>query len=57
MTRNDFMFAPPPAKPASPDATAHPPEKASATKPTCDPVVLDMGEASREQGFRINGCR
>ena len=20
-------------------------------------VVLDMGEASREQGFRINGCR
>lgn len=21
------------------------------------PVVLDMGEASREQGFRQNGCR
>lgn len=21
------------------------------------PVVLDMGEASREQGFRLNGCR
>jgi len=20
-------------------------------------VVLDMGEASREQGFRMNGCR
>jgi len=20
-------------------------------------VVLDMGEASREQGFRLNGCR
>ena len=21
------------------------------------PVDLDMGEASREQGFRLNGCR
>ena len=21
------------------------------------PVVLDMGEASREEGFRLNGCR
>ena len=21
------------------------------------PVALDMGEASREQGFRLNGCR
>ena len=21
------------------------------------PIVLDMGEASREQGFRLNGCR
>ena len=21
------------------------------------PIVLDMGEASREQGFRMNGCR
>ena len=20
-------------------------------------VILDMGEASREQGFRLNGCR
>ena len=20
-------------------------------------IVLDMGEASREQGFRLNGCR
>ena len=20
-------------------------------------MILDMGEASREQGFRINGCR
>ena len=21
------------------------------------PMILDMGEASREQGFRLNGCR
>ena len=21
------------------------------------PVILDMGEASREQGFMLNGCR
>lgn len=21
------------------------------------PIILDMGEASREQGFRMNGCR
>jgi len=21
------------------------------------PAILDMGEASREQGFRLNGCR
>jgi hypothetical protein len=27
---------------------------APATKPA---VVLDMGEASREEGFRLNGCR
>lgn len=20
-------------------------------------IILDMGEASREQGFRLNGCR
>ena len=36
----------------------------SRTGPTSDeplikrcPVDLDMGEASREQGFRMNGCR
>jgi len=34
------------------------------TKPVkstkCEPkaaMILDMGEASREQGFRLNGCR
>jgi hypothetical protein len=21
------------------------------------PIILDMGEASREEGFRLNGCR
>ncbi len=24
---------------------------------TNGPIELDMGEASREQGFRLNGCR
>lgn len=28
--------------------------KAKAKKPV---LVLDMGEASREEGFRLNGCR
>ena len=23
----------------------------------CPAIVLDMGEASREEGFRLNGCR
>lgn len=23
----------------------------------CKTMVLDMGEASREEGFRLNGCR
>ena len=35
----------------------------SSTGPKCEEplikraVALDMGEASREQGFRLNGCR
>ena len=28
--------------------------KCSKSRPA---VVLDMGEASREEGFRLNGCR
>lgn len=29
-----------------------------ATGDACAPaIVLDMGEASREEGFRLNGCR
>ena len=28
--------------------------EAQAKKPV---LVLDMGEASREEGFRVNGCR
>jgi hypothetical protein len=39
------------------------PSKIFFEKPVSDrpavkpPVVLDMGEASREEGFRLNGCR
>lgn len=33
------------------------PEKPAAFMAQKRPVVLDMGEASREQGFRMNGCR
>ena len=33
-------------------------EKAASETPADKPaVVLDMGEASREEGFRLNGCR
>ena len=33
-------------------------EKPAAVAPaTKAPVVLDMGEVSREEGFRLNGCR
>lgn len=57
MTGNDVMFATPPAKSNATGATVRPPEvKSALLSPKC-PVVLDMGEASREQGFRLNGCR
>lgn len=32
-------------------------EKPSAFIAQKRPVELDMGEGSREQGFRMNGCR
>jgi hypothetical protein len=59
MTGNDFMIAPPPARPASAGATVRPPAPVpSATdEKHCEPVILDMGEASRLQGFRQHGCR
>jgi hypothetical protein len=54
----DLMFAKPPVKPTETGATARPPaagaEKAKEKTPC---VVLDMGEASREEGFRLYGCR
>ena len=57
MTGNDAMIALPPLKPTTPAATATPPEPFMLARPQEKPVVLDMGEASREQGFRLNGCR
>ena len=44
-------------------ANARPGEASAKAPPGLKPVrrkkvaVLDMGEASREQGFRLNGCR
>ena len=29
----------------------------SEASPKKQAIILDMGEASREQGFRLNGCR
>ena len=53
----DVLFAPPPSKTASTGATARPPFIAASAVPDKKPVILDMGEASREEGFRLNGCR
>ncbi len=33
------------------------PDGAAVTPKERVPVELDMGEESREQGFRLNGCR
>lgn len=33
------------------------PKREEDAQPAKEPVVLDMGEASRLQGFRQNGCR
>ena len=57
MTGNKLMFATPPAKAKTTDATVRSPEVKSQSRPAEDTIVLDMGEASREQGFRLNGCR
>ena len=55
MTGNDLMFAVP-SKSSGSAVTARPPVAAGAQE-TKQAIVLDMGEASREQGFRANGCR
>lgn len=57
MTDHDVMIAPTTTRTPAPAATVEPPFIA-APQPTETPsVILDMGEASREQGFRLNGCR
>ena len=56
MTGNDVMIALPPLKTTAPAAKT-PPESFMLARPQEKPVVLDMGEASREEGFRLNGCR
>ena len=53
MASGEMLVAPPEA-----DATktpASPAKKQPESRPAA--MILDMGEASREQGFRINGCR
>ena len=57
MTDHDVMFAPPPTRTSAPAVKAETPFMAAPQPPAKDPLVLDMGEASREQGFRLNGCR
>jgi hypothetical protein len=57
MTGSDLFFATPPTKPCATGATAQTPAPPVATRAAKKPIILDMGEASREQGFRMNGCR
>ena len=48
------------AKYPKPTLKSEPAEKASVPmmfRRSDTVVVLDMGEASREEGFRLNGCR
>jgi hypothetical protein len=56
MAGNDMMFKFSTAKPRPVEAVRGATPKAD---PGCDnhSVVLDMGEASRLDGFRQNGCR
>ncbi len=49
MTDNQMMFN-------QPETRSKPPLASKLTSKR-QPVVLDMGEGSREQGFRQNGCR
>lgn len=54
MTEKDFMFA---TRPSPSSTTTQPLAEKQEQAPAKTPVVLDMGEASREQGFRLHGCR
>ncbi len=63
LVRNEGVSEPNCQKPGSSDMkplfSAGPVRRKEQPK-DCAPVrtvILDMGEASREQGFRLNGCR
>jgi len=53
MLDQDSIFAFPVAKAASKNACLEQPR----SKDKKSAMVLDMGEASREEGFRLYGCR
>jgi hypothetical protein len=57
MIDTDVMVTPPPTTTPPPAAKVDAPFMAAPKQPEKKPVPLDMGEASREQGFRLNGCR
>lgn len=56
MSTTDSIFAFPPAQAGG--AKSVPPQRPAAAE-RCKEAkpVLDMGEASREEGFRLYGCR
>lgn len=56
MDRKPAFFAPPTEKPIDDLATQKLSSDAKSPAKT-RLVELDMGEASREEGFRLNGCR
>ena len=54
MSGNDLAYASRSALAANKELPLRSRAEKRATKA---PIVLDMGEASREQGFLLNGCR
>ena len=56
MANNEFIFALTDPKPRAKTAKRETLAQAGPCS-TGQAVVLDMGEASREEGFRQNGCR
>jgi hypothetical protein len=56
MIDTDVMVTPPTTTPP-PAVKVDAPFMAAPEHSEKKPVPLDMGEASREQGFRLNGCR
>jgi len=55
MPDTDTIFAFPSRKPGAAKDTSGKYSQAERTNE--DSLILDMGEASREQGFRLYGCR